>query len=559
MEYEMKKRKFHTIASILMAAVFSFCRYDKGEGLVIFLLSMALVLYLYLTIKSILGSIKKDSYFLLGMIFLLGLSDFLTDNRDIHATNNLGIFLLTSVTVIHNFYYDNNWSLTKYLGMIARSFIRIIPLFVLPFREIIELINFYKSEKNVTDTDSSKKTTGFYVLIGILTSIPIVILIVSLLASADAVFGKMVDSIFVERREYDFAIENVIEIIFLFFIGLILSYSGIRLMEQKAIPDIDRKAVNFEEVIAITVLSIISVVYLIFSVIQILYLFIGNFELPKGYTYAQYAREGFFQLLFVCLINLLIVLFVLKHFTRGGITKFLLTLISACTYIMIASSTLRMWMYVSKYNLTRQRVKVFWGLATLALIFILVVINIYKEYFKLSRWAMLVFCLCYLVLSFCKMDAFIAKYNLSKISKDEIELLAAYEEDYYYYIDELKIDPQFNFNFNENHYKDHIELKEDDFYSYQKYILEKKYKNGNYELTDVFNDYNNFKKVVKCIEKYRYEYSLSADAVPEIENVAHIFVLQYMNYNANKNNSIDELDFRHFNLSQIMAKKYTEN
>lgn len=57
------------------------------------------------------------------MILLLGLSSFITDNKDIQTTNNLGIFILTSVTVIHNYYFDNNWSLTKYLGMIVKSFL----------------------------------------------------------------------------------------------------------------------------------------------------------------------------------------------------------------------------------------------------------------------------------------------------------------------------------------------------------------------------------------------------------------------------------------------------
>ena len=57
------------------------------------------------------------------MILLLGLSSFITDNKDIQTTNNLGIFILTSVTVIHNYYFDNNWSLTKYLEMIVKSFL----------------------------------------------------------------------------------------------------------------------------------------------------------------------------------------------------------------------------------------------------------------------------------------------------------------------------------------------------------------------------------------------------------------------------------------------------
>ena len=57
-----------------------------------------------------------------------------------------------------------------------------------------------------------------------------------------------------------------------------------------------------EPVIAIIITAALCFVYLIFSVIQILYLFIGNMRLPEGYTYSSYAREGFFQLLTVLLV-----------------------------------------------------------------------------------------------------------------------------------------------------------------------------------------------------------------------------------------------------------------
>ena len=51
-----------------------------------------------------------------------------------------------------------------------------------------------------------------------------------------------------------------------------------------------------EPVLAITVTSILSVIYLLFCAVQIIYLFTGSMELPIGYSYAAYAREGFFQL-----------------------------------------------------------------------------------------------------------------------------------------------------------------------------------------------------------------------------------------------------------------------
>jgi len=77
-----------------------------------------------------------------------------------------------------------------------------------------------------------------------------------------------------------------------------------------------------------------------------MYLFIGNMQLPEGYTYSGYAREGFFQLLAVCILNLLLVLICLYLFRENIVLKLILTLISGCTYIMILSSALRMIMYI---------------------------------------------------------------------------------------------------------------------------------------------------------------------------------------------------------------------
>ena len=44
---------------------------------------------------------------------------------------------------------------------------------------------------------------------------------------------------------------------------------------------------------------LVAVLYVIFCGIQIIYLFGGGGELPAGVTYAEYARQGFFQLLVV--------------------------------------------------------------------------------------------------------------------------------------------------------------------------------------------------------------------------------------------------------------------
>ena len=117
-----------------------------------------------------------------------------------------------------------------------------------------------------------------------------------------------------------------------------------------------------EPILAITITSLLSVLYLVFSGIQIIYLFMGQMQLPEGYTYAEYAREGFFQLLVVCIINLIIVLSTLTLFQESNILKGVLTVMSFCTFIMIASSALRMFLYIESYYLTFLRIFVLWTL-----------------------------------------------------------------------------------------------------------------------------------------------------------------------------------------------------
>ena len=56
-----------------------------------------------------------------------------------------------------------------------------------------------------------------------------------------------------------------------------------------------------------TVLIAVSVVYVVYLISQLAY-FSGGFSgiLPEGYTFAEYARRGFFEMAWICAINLLI-------------------------------------------------------------------------------------------------------------------------------------------------------------------------------------------------------------------------------------------------------------
>ena len=78
-------------------------------------------------------------------------------------------------------------------------------------------------------------------------------------------------------------------------------------MKFVAAPVTDKR--RYSPVIAITVNVVLLCVYLVYCGIQVIYLFMRRGTLPEGYTYSSYAHEGFFQLVFVCLINIVLEIF----------------------------------------------------------------------------------------------------------------------------------------------------------------------------------------------------------------------------------------------------------
>ena len=174
--------------------------------------------------------------------------------------------------------------------------------------------------------------------------------------------------------------------------------------------------------IAITFTSIFSLIYVLFCIIQIVYLFAGLGTLPENYTYASYARAGFFQLVFVCLINLVSVLLCIRLFRPHRILQLLLSVVSLCTFVMIASSAYRMLLYISVYHLTVLRVFVLWSLLVISFLMVGTLILIYKPDFPFVRYGIIVVTVLFLLYSFSRPDYRIARYNISHAAKDDYAL-----------------------------------------------------------------------------------------------------------------------------------------
>lgn len=158
----------------------------------------------------------------------------------------------------------------------------------------------------------------------------------------------------------------------------------------------------------------VCAVYLMFIMLQADYL-LGVFagRLYPGMTYAQYARNGFFELCQVCAVNLalLTAAFLLsKNDREKEIEKpaFLLCLLSLA---LLSTATAKMIMYISAYGLTEKRIISTVFLIWLAVVFVMCIIRLKKQ-FNLTKAAVMTGAAMYCMLFCLDLYSISQSYNL---------------------------------------------------------------------------------------------------------------------------------------------------
>lgn len=139
--------------------------------------------------------------------------------------------------------------------------------------------------------------------------------------------------------------------------------------------------------------------------------------LPESHTFSSFARDGFFRLIAVAVINLLCLL-ILRLFTKKNkkgkptVAVTLSTvLLSLVTVVLCATALSQMGMYVSAYGLTRLRLYALWFMALLAIVFLLITLCRLIPKISFAPIAIPVFLLCFALLALPDSDSIIAKHN----------------------------------------------------------------------------------------------------------------------------------------------------
>lgn len=397
--------KIFGVISIIYAIIFTFCLYRNFSGITNSIWAAATVGYMAYIAKKLGKKQRGINIFYSFAIIVLGISNFLTDNYLIIFLNYVGILLLIAVNMVSMFKNVARLGAFTRMSVVLQCMFGCIADFMLPFSQMKKTL---EKEK-----DSNNKNIK-YTILGVVCAVPAVIIVGTILASADSVFRDMISNIF----RLDAFFTNLFGIAVMLLVGYMIPYAFSKFCQTgKVYVNEDRKRKAALPVSI--VMGTVAVMYMFFSVIQVVYLFRGNGNLPGGYTYAEYARQGFFQLLFLSFANAAVILICMEFVSKSRVLKGIFIVICGCTFVMIASSGYRMKMYIDEYGLTFTRVFVLWALIVITLVILGLAVNLIYDRLNLFSYIVVVVTCCFMVLSLSHVDYFIAKYNLERYAKLE--------------------------------------------------------------------------------------------------------------------------------------------
>ena len=403
------------ILAILNSVLF----YGKELGINVILFIIPILIFMYYVLKSNKKINNKKGLLFILPIILLSLSYLIYDNITFKLLNGMVIILLFILMFIYTVYPTYN---------LGNLFKRGILLILEPFECIGNVYRLLgnKLSEVLKISDSKKKKIKSIILI-----IPIIILILILLTSADIEFNNIFKYFFKLFRylSLDNIIGRIIVIgIFFTYVSAFINYLVFKYKD-------DHNTNTSFKVDGYTIrllLIILNIVYIVFDFIQIKSLVFH--KLPIGITYATYARQGFFQLMFISLINIVIIL-LSKHNKDDKYNtsiKYLSTIMILLTTIIIYSSFFRMSMYESAYGYTILRLLVYVTLATEVILLIPTFRYIFNSKVNILKHYLIVITIVYTILGIFPVDYFIANKNINryyKTGKIDIEYLENYNSD----------------------------------------------------------------------------------------------------------------------------------
>lgn len=272
---------------------------------------------------------------------------------------------------------------------------------------------FYALFHKKSDAGSVNKRRLGSVILGLLISLPALLIIIPLLKSSDAAFTSLMDQFSPKNLSELFGAVILGLCLFILLFGRMLSAPQITREKQT-----QQRDSGADPTLIVTFLAVISAVYLLYMFSQLSYFFSAfSGLLPKNYTVAQYARRGFFEMTAVCAINLLIIflanLICRKEAGKAPLAVRLLSVFFCIFSLLLAATSLsKLFLYVQSFGMTRLRITTSVFIVFLAIVFITVIFRLFFKKVPYIKVALIAAALLIAFTAFVNVDRVIAKYNI---------------------------------------------------------------------------------------------------------------------------------------------------
>ena len=407
--------KANKLTSILIALglglLFNYFFVWKSIGISGFIYTIAIIGGTIYGVKKEVCYKKHQGYIFLIPTLLLALSFSIFNNTVLTALNVMVIpFLIVAYLITIR--YENVTTIN--LGFIRNILDRVFN------KAFSTLPKFFTFSKEIIEDKVKTKgsTTTKNILKGLIIAIPLLVIILVLLSEADMMFnyylrniGNIFAGVSLSER---IGRSIIITVVTLYMFSFLWSF---RYNELK--PSKEAKFKKFwEPVTIITLISVINIAYLIFTLIQFSYLYGGGLNtLPEGFSYAVYARRGFFELILVTLINFVVLLMSIS-FTKESssrvnrIANISYSLLIIFTFNMLVSATYKMHLYEKAFGFTQLRIFVQAFMLLIGIILVIVLLGVWKSRTPVFKYAVIATLMIYVGLNYINVDRIIAKENI---------------------------------------------------------------------------------------------------------------------------------------------------
>ena len=405
------------LAAILFADFALWGQFNLGFAIATFAVTAVGVVYL------LPRPMKLPPFALFCLVCALALSA--TFARTADAGTKLLCFAV--ILFLMGAFYCQSCGVTRYdFGTYQMAGDVLRTLFIIPLQFVAKPFQAIKQTK----TGETKHSTGLKVLAGVLIALPVLLIVVPLLAQADAAFAGTLDKI--GNNLFPWIVKIIVGLLLsLFLFSLFFALKkGLATQEPAADGSIYRQGVHFADPVVVnSFFGAIALFYLIYLFSQTAYFFtVFQGILPAGYSFnhSEYARRGFFEMSTIAGINLVLIFLgtLLVKRKEGKIplsTRLFSAFICLFTLLLIGTALAKMGLYIDNSGLTRLRVVTSLFMVALCVCFVCVLVRLFLPRFPYAKVILAFSCLLLLGTAAVDIDTVIADYNVTAFEEGRLD------------------------------------------------------------------------------------------------------------------------------------------